>query len=107
MKTTDFAKTIAARARMRAQMLAGGGREEVGDPIDDQEAPSRRPCRVESEQRDDPVDVDQEQRSIHRLRLANGAIVLDVAAKRRQGIEYLIYFWRVDSSVRLGCRGII
>jgi hypothetical protein len=46
-------------ARQPAQVITGGGRKEMDDPLDGQEAARRRPGGVESEQRDHAVDVDQ------------------------------------------------
>src|SRR5581483_9133654 len=46
-----------------AQQLAGAGREEMDDAVDRAELPGRAGAVVEAEQRNDPVDIDQQQRS--------------------------------------------
>jgi len=53
------------------QVLAGAGREEMPDPVDHLEAPGRGLGRVEAEQGDDAVDVDQEEGTIHIPSIAN------------------------------------
>src|SRR5579884_2337694 len=59
------------RGRQLAQVFAGSGRKEVGDPVDHLEPALGRSRRVKPEQRDDAVDVDQEQRLFH-VRLGGG-----------------------------------
>src|SRR5687768_12093799 len=48
----------------RAQVLAGGGRKVVVDALDVVEAPVRTGVQLESEQRDDAVDIDEKQGNV-------------------------------------------
>jgi hypothetical protein len=51
--------------RQPAQVIAGGGRKEMDDPVHQLETARRRPGGIEAEQGDHPVHVDHQQRPIH------------------------------------------
>ncbi len=84
----------------REQVLSCPGRKEVGYAVDRMERPDGLRPNFEREQRDHPVDVDQQQRTALRLRTEDRPVVSQRMALRLRSEGRLVVSQRTALRVR-------